>query len=223
MNCDPFAIELHARAPVCIEALVGTPTGASASLRQLDTERPTLGRSTTRRCVMRSRAAVAGHPVHPALVGFPVTCYVGTLVAFALYAEIGTQFWLNLAILFAIGGVGSAAIAALPGIVDLALAVPRGTATKLVGVAHALGNVAALGLFAAILPSYVTHWDGPPADTTLGLALSSAGVLVTLVAGTLGWRLVQTHHVGVQLTAVQEVDEATVQRLPLRLHRRRAA
>ncbi len=47
---------------------------------------------------MYSKIKTAGHPVHPMLVAFPVACYVGTPVGFAVYAANGHLFWLNLAI-----------------------------------------------------------------------------------------------------------------------------
>ena len=34
---------------------------------------------------MYSKVKVAGHPVYPMLVAFPVACYTGTLVGFAVY------------------------------------------------------------------------------------------------------------------------------------------
>jgi uncharacterized membrane protein len=160
---------------------------------------------------MYSKVTVAGHPVHPMLVGFPVVCYVGTLVGFAVYAASGDQFWLNLAIALNVVGVGGALLAALPGFVDWAFGIPRGSAARTVGLAHAALNVVALGLFAGSLGTYVTNWNGPSTGTTLGLALSSAGVACTLAAGFLGWMLVQDYHVGVRLTPVQQRDETTVQ------------
>jgi len=167
---------------------------------------------------MYSKAAIFGHPIHPTLVSFPIASYVGVLVAFAVYSANGNQFWLNLAIALTIVGVGSAILAALPGFVDLAFGVPRRSGAKLTGVVHAACNLSALGLFLAVLPYYVSHWNGPPADATLGLALSSAGVAVTLVAGTLGWRLVQRYHVGILLTTNQELDESAVQSARPSLH-----
>jgi len=160
---------------------------------------------------MYSKATIAGHPVHPMLVGFPVACYTGTLVGFAVYAANGAQFWLNLAIALNVVGVGSALLAALPGFVDWAFGIPRGSAAKTVGLAHAGLNVAALALFAVSLGTHVTHWNGPATGATLGLALSSAGVACTVAAGFLGWMLVQDYHIGIRLTPTQERDEPAVQ------------
>ena len=169
---------------------------------------------------MYSKITIAGHPIHPMLVGFPIACYTGTLVGFAVYAANGQQFWLNLAIALNIAGVGTALLAALPGIADLAFGGPRRSAAKAVGIAHGSLNVVALGLFGASLALYATHWDGPATGVTPGLALSAAGVACTLGAGFLGWTLVQDYHVGIRLTPLQESDEQAVQDAQLiHLHR----
>lgn len=161
---------------------------------------------------MYSKVTVAGHPIHPMLVAFPVAFYTGTLVGFAVYAANGHQFWLNAAIALSIVGAGGAILAALPGLVDWAFGIPRRSGAKLIGLAHAGLNVAALGLFIASAVLYVGNWNGPATGASLGLGLSSAGVLLTLAAGALGWTLVQTYHVGIRLTESQERDETAVQR-----------
>ncbi|HEU5353207.1 MAG TPA: DUF2231 domain-containing protein [Actinocrinis sp.] len=173
---------------------------------------------------MYSKAKIAGHPIHPMLIAYPVAGYTGTLVGFAVYAANGQQFWLNFAIAMNIAGVGGAVLAALPGLADWALGIPRGSAAKTVGLAHAGLNVVALALFAISLGVYASHWNGPAKGATLGLALASAGVVCTIAAGFLGWMLVQTYHIGVTLTPVQEGDETTVQNARLRRsHHGRAA
>lgn len=170
---------------------------------------------------MYSKVTIAGHPIHPMLVAYPVAGYTGTLVGFAVYAANGQQFWLRLAIALNIAGVGMALLAALPGLVDWAFGVPRGSAAKTVGLAHAGLNVAALCLFGASLGYYATDWNSTAVSPNVGLALSSAGLLCTLAAGFLGWMLVQTYHVGVSLSAGQQSDEPAVQRTQpqVRLHR----
>lgn len=173
---------------------------------------------------MYSKVKIAGHPVHPMLIAYPVAGYTGTLVGFAVYAATGHQFWLNFAIALNIAGVGGALLAALPGLADWALGIPRGSAAKTVGLAHAGLNVVALALFAISLGVYASHWNGPARDATLGLALSSAGVACTIGAGFFGWMLVQTYHIGVTLTPKQESDETAVQNARLvRSHHGRAA
>ena len=173
---------------------------------------------------MYSKAKIAGHPVHPMLVAYPVAGYTGTLVGFAVYAANGQLFWLNFAIAMNIAGVGGALLAALPGIADALLGIPRGSGARTVAVAHAGLNVVALVLFAISLGLYADHWNGPARGAGPGLGLAAAGLVCTVGAGFLGWMLVQTYHVGVQLTQVQERDELTVQNVrPLRHHHGHAA
>lgn len=171
---------------------------------------------------MYSKIKIAGHPVHPMLIAFPVACYTGTLVGFAVYAANGHLFWLNLAIALSVVGVGSALLAALAGLADWAFGIPRDSAAKLIGLVHAGLNVTALGLFAAAMAVYVTNWNGPAVGATLGVVLSAIGVAVTIAAGFLGWTLVQDYHVGIRLAPEQELAEPAVQHhqppIPLRRH-----
>jgi uncharacterized membrane protein len=170
-----------------------------------------------------SKIKIAGHPVHAMLVAFPVAFYVGTLAGFAVYAANGHLFWLNLAIALSVAGTGTAVLAALAGLADWALGIPRGSAAKTTGLLHAGLNVIALGLFLAAMASYVTNWNGPAASATLGVTLSAVGVAATLAAGFLGWTLVQDYHVGVHLAPEQELAEPEVQHHHLKLMHRRAA
>jgi uncharacterized membrane protein len=165
-----------------------------------------------------SKVKIAGHPVHPMLIAFPVACYVGTLVGFAVYAANGHQFWLNLAIALNIVGVISAALAALPGLVDWAFGIPRDSAAKATGLIHAALNVSALGLFLATVAVYGGNWNGPPISATLGVVLSAIGVAATAAAGFFGWSMVQDYHVGVRLAPQQELAETEIQHTPLGRH-----
>lgn len=159
---------------------------------------------------MYSKASIAGHPIHPMLIAFPLAGYTGALVGYAMYIANGSQFWLNFAIALNVAGVAGALAAAVPGLIDWAFGIPSRSRAKAVGAIHALLNVFALGLFGANLALYLTHWNGPGRSATLGLTLASAGLACTLAAGTLGWRMVQHYHVGVHLTPAQQSDERAV-------------
>ena len=160
---------------------------------------------------MYSKMKIAGHPVHPGLVAFPVACYTGTLVGFGVYAANGHLFWLNLAIALSVVGTGTAVLAALAGLAAWALGIPRDSAAKMTGLLHAGLNVTAFGLFLAAMASYVSDWNGPAVSATLGVVLSAIGVAVTIAAGFLGWTLVQDYHVGVHLIPEQEPAEPAIQ------------
>ena len=171
---------------------------------------------------MYSKIKISGHPVHPMLLAFPVACYTGTLVGFAVYAANGHQFWLNLAIALSIAGVGGAVLAAVPGLADWAFGIPKDSGAKVIGLTHAALNVIALGLFAAVIAVYFPDWNGPAAGATLGIVLSAVGVAATVGAGFFGWMLVQDYHIGIRLAPEQELAEPAVQHhqppIPLRRH-----
>jgi uncharacterized membrane protein len=155
--------------------------------------------------VMQSKARIAGHPIHPMLIAFPVALYVATVVTLLVHVATNDAFWYRVALWSNIGGVVMAAIAAIPGLIDL-ISLPRGSRARATGIRHAAFNVLALVLFAisAVLlyrnaGTNAAVAPGPyELDVTAPLALSILGVLSTLAAGWLGWTLVQTHHVGIK-------------------------
>jgi uncharacterized membrane protein len=153
---------------------------------------------------MYSKVKIAGHPLHPMLVGFPVALYVATLGCFAAYGLGADAFWFRVGVYANLAGVIAAAVAAVPGFIDWAFGVPSGTPAKSTGFAHMAFNVCALLVFALNVALQWSHRK--EAAPTLGLAivLASLGVTLTVAAGFLGWKLVQTHHVGIDLTPEQQ-------------------
>ncbi len=159
---------------------------------------------------MYTKARIAGHPIHPMLVAFPIGLYAATVAA--LLAFVGTHdgFFFRAAMTANIAGVVMAAVATIPGAIDL-LSLPRGSKARGVGFVHAGFNVLSLALFAMSAGLLYTRWGARPfeggyfpinadalLDATGPLALTLAGLVSTVIAGGLGWALVQTHHVGVK-------------------------
>jgi uncharacterized membrane protein len=151
---------------------------------------------------MESKIKVAGHPLHPMLVGFPVTLYVVTFACF-LAARMGADpFWFRVGVYANLGGIATAAVAAVPGFIDWAFGVESGTPAKSTGLAHMGFNVGALVVFALNLFLVWNHRvDAIPSTKFVLLPLIGLGL--TVAAGFLGWKMVQTHHVGVDLTPEQ--------------------
>jgi uncharacterized membrane protein len=153
---------------------------------------------------MYSKVKVAGHPLHPMLVGFPVAMYSAALVCFAALQLGADPFWFRIGVYANVAGVCTAAVAAIPGLIDWAFGVPAGTPAKATGLLHMLANVAALCVFA--VNAYLVWGQrfsiAPPVGQALLLAV--IGVALTGVAGFLGWKMVQVHHVGVDLTPEQQ-------------------
>jgi uncharacterized membrane protein len=160
---------------------------------------------------MFSKIKIFGHPIHPMLVAYPIAAYTGTLVGYSIYAATGGMFWLKLAIALNVVGVGMAVVAAVPGFIDWAFGIPRGTGAKKDGIKHGLLNTASLVLFAITLGIYAGHWNGPATSATAAVVLSAIGWLCTLAAGWYGWMLVQGWHVGVDLHESQVRSEPVLQ------------
>src|SRR4051812_17247109 len=98
-----------------------------------------------------SKVKVAGHPVHPMLVAFPVAFYSTALVGFGLYALSGSLLWWRIGLWSNLAGVIMAVIAAVPGLIDWTIGIPPGTKAKSTGRKHMLLNLGALASFTANL------------------------------------------------------------------------
>jgi uncharacterized membrane protein len=150
-----------------------------------------------------SRVTLAGHPVHPMLVGFPVAFYTATFVGFVIFATTGDPFWYRVAYVANVAGVVMAVVAAIPGFLDWTHGIPERTEAKRDGAIHMMFNVAALLMFTINLTVGAGGWHQADPGTALAfvpIVLSFLGVVFTLCAGWFGWRMVQTHHVGVQMS-----------------------
>jgi uncharacterized membrane protein len=152
---------------------------------------------------MYSKIKIAGHPLHAMLVPFPVAFYTAAMVCFIVYANNMDPFWYKVALKANIAGVATATLAALPGFIDW-LNIPRIKKAKKVGIAHMLCNVTALALFGANIYLECDHTQETLPDATSAIVMTTAGFVLTIIAGFLGWALVQKHHIGVSLTAEQQ-------------------
>lgn len=154
---------------------------------------------------MYSKINIRGHPVHPMLVAYPIAFNTATLAGFIIYAATLDLFWLKLTIALNAAAVVMSIVAAIPGFIDWAAGIPSRTPAKLTGRIHMGLNVAALVLFIISFFAYYRYWNGAAGvSTTLGIVLTAIGVALTVAAGFQGWALIQTHHVGVQLTPDQQ-------------------
>jgi uncharacterized membrane protein len=145
---------------------------------------------------MYSKIKLAGHPIHPMLIAFPVAFYTAAFVCYIIYNSNTDVFWFKVAYVANAAGVIMAIVAALPGFIDW-LFIPAGTKPKKTGLAHMICNVAALLLFGINMLQQKDNWSDTSPDIGMAIALTGAGLVITLAAGFLGWTLVQKHHVGV--------------------------
>ena len=141
-----------------------------------------------------SRAAIAGHPLHPMMIHFPVASLLALVPADLAFIFGGDPFWARVGLWLAgVGAVGGW-IASLAGLVDL-LSVGR-IRRLLTAWGHALMAVMMLSLasmnwlvrLSSELGALVYPWGA-------GLSLLTAGFIA--LAAYLGGRLVYEHAVGV--------------------------
>ena len=65
-------------------------------------------------------------------------------------------------------------------------------------------NVLALLLYGGNLYLQYPKWNETQPDESPAIILTAIGMILTLIAGFLGWSLIQKHHVGVELTSEQQ-------------------
>src|SRR5215213_544 len=146
---------------------------------------------------MYSRVKIAGHPIHPMLIAFPVAFYTAALVCYIAYNSTNNPFWFKVAVVANAAGVVMAAIAAIPGFIDWLFIPSADRPPKRTGLIHMLCNVLALVLYGINLLQQYPKWNDSTPELGLAIPLTGLGFVLTLVAGFLGWTLVQKYHVGV--------------------------
>jgi uncharacterized membrane protein len=139
------------------------------------------------------RASVAGHPIHPMLVVFPIGLWVFSLIADLIYQwDWGGHAWSVVAYYTMAGGIVGALLAAIPGLIDL-LSIENPKA-KRIGVAHMVINLVVVALYAVNL---FIRSQGVYSGN-VGVALSVAGVALLSLSGWLGGELVYVYGVAIE-------------------------
>ncbi|MGN6307654.1 MAG: DUF2231 domain-containing protein [Mesorhizobium sp.] len=141
----------------------------------------------------RSTASVAGHPIHPMLVPFPIACFVGTLLTDIAYWRTADMIWANFSAWLVTAGVIMGLLAAIAGLIDFLG--DRRVRAQSPAWPHVLGNL--LALILSIVNMFIHTRDAWTSVVPWGLVLSAIVVLILLVTGWLGWAMVYRHHVGV--------------------------
>jgi len=142
---------------------------------------------------VESRIKVAGYPLHPMLIVFPLGL-LATAVAFDIVALVSKENeWFNISFWMIAAGIIGGLLAALPGLVDW-VAVPGGTRAKSIGLWHGAGNVIVVLLFAI---SWFIRRGHDHQPTSGALVLSFVAVVLALFTGWLGGELVDRLGVGV--------------------------
>lgn len=162
---------------------------------------------------MDSKARVAGHPIHPMLVVFPIAMFTATVAALLAFIATRDTFYYRAAMTAGAAGVSMAILAAIPGAIDL-FSLPKGSRARAIGVRHASFALLTVGIFSVSTAVMVRNWvtktmvDGAWAlDATVPLAIGVLGLVTLIIVGILGWTLVQTHHVGIKPATIRGLGE----------------
>jgi uncharacterized membrane protein len=142
----------------------------------------------------KSTASIAGHPIHPMLIPFPVAFLVTALVTDIVFWRTGYEIWATASTWFLGAGVVMALVAALFGFTDfLGDARIRDISAAW---QHLIGNLIAV-LLAFI--NWVIRYNSGAADGVFpwGFWISLLTVLLLLFNGWKGWEMVYRYHVGV--------------------------
>ncbi|HYI42548.1 MAG TPA: DUF2231 domain-containing protein [Sphingomicrobium sp.] len=144
----------------------------------------------------KSTAQIGGHPIHPMLIPFPITCLVGAFVTDLIFLSSGDRGFATASHWLIGFGIGTALLAATFGMIDYM----GDDRIRRLGVAlqHMLANVAAV---VVSVINFVIRMDDTATDVpSLGVFLSGAVVLILLYSGWLGGHMVYRHRVAVQET-----------------------
>lgn len=142
---------------------------------------------------MESRAKVAGHPVHPMLIVFPLGLLATAVIFDVIYLVTDVPRWTEMSYYMIGAGIIGGVAAAIPGWIDW-FAIPNGTRAKRVGLIHGVGNVIVLGLF---ILSWLLRREQPVAPPTEAIVAALVGAGLAAFTGWLGGELVDRLGVGV--------------------------
>ena len=141
---------------------------------------------------MKTPASIAGHPIHPMLVPIAIGCFIFSFASDLLCLATGaTDPWNMLAYYTMIGGILGALAAAIPGLVD-GLSLPAGY-TKGIALKHMAINLTVVVIY--VINAWLRHGD--PQNLKVPMFLSLVTILLLLVSGWLGGKMVFEAGVGV--------------------------
>ncbi|HVT02450.1 MAG TPA: DUF2231 domain-containing protein [Thermoanaerobaculia bacterium] len=140
-----------------------------------------------------SRAAIKGHPLHPAVIVFPIAFLIGAFLTDLAFWKSRGVMWASFSYWLLLAGVVGGTVAAALGAIDF-LSIDRARMHR-AGWVHAGGNVLVLVLS-------LTNWFLRIGDVTahvlpFGLILSAITSALLALTGYLGGELVFKHMIGV--------------------------
>ena len=141
----------------------------------------------------QSTAQIAGHPLHPMLIPFPVAFLVATLACDLLFWNTGNTAWSTASLYLLGAALVMAGLAAVAGLTDFLG--DRRIRNLSAAWHHMVGNVIVVLL--SLWNWYRRYEAGDAAVLPMGLLISLVVVLLLLYTGWRGWEMVYRHRVAV--------------------------
>jgi uncharacterized membrane protein len=156
---------------------------------------------------MRTPATIAGHPLHPMLIVFPVALFIFSLICDLVSLASGQpDKWTLVSLYTMVGGFVGALAAAIPGLIDYSSLTH--SRVKKIATTHMSINLIAVVLYAINL-WLRTHGHGVAGWP---LALSIVAVAGLAVSGWLGGHMVHVHGVSVENAPEGALETASAPR-----------
>jgi uncharacterized membrane protein len=139
---------------------------------------------------MQGKATIAGHPIHPMLVAFPIGFFAGAVISDIITFLGHPDFWPRMSVALIAFGIIAALVAALFGFVDYFTA-PMPPPAKQTATTHMILNLLVVVIYIIAL---WLRWANPTSG--IGYVLTFVGLGFLVVSGWYGGHLSYVGGVG---------------------------
>jgi uncharacterized membrane protein len=140
-----------------------------------------------------STVSIRKHPLHPAIVDFPIAFLTAALVTDLLFWRTGQSHWSDFSFWLILAGWITGGLGVITGLIDFLTLKPVRALTS--GWLHFL--LADLAIFVTTFNLISRLYDRQDKIVFAGLGMSALVTLALFITGFLGGRLVFRHHIGV--------------------------
>lgn len=139
---------------------------------------------------MQGKATLAGHPIHPMLVAFPIGFFAGAVISDIITFLGHPDFWPRMSVALIAFGIVAALIAALFGFIDYFTA-PMPPPVKKTATTHMILNLLVVVIY--VIALWIRASDPVSA---IGYVLTFGGLVFLVVSGWYGGHLAYVGGVG---------------------------
>jgi nitrite reductase/ring-hydroxylating ferredoxin subunit/uncharacterized membrane protein len=143
---------------------------------------------------MRTKASFKGHPIHAALIPFPLAFIYGMLIFDLIGVTMDRPGAWTTGGHLAVAAIVGALLAAVPGLVDYLYSVPPKSTGKARATKHMSVNLTSVALVAVAV---LVRPEPPAAPDSLTLVLEAAAAVLITIGGWMGGTLVNRNQIGV--------------------------